>query len=445
MALRSWLASFLCVVLSVGTVLAAGTKRPQPPSQICIGSNCATTPDPTSNVGALKFHPGFYGYFNYGGGNSLSRLGNGHDGRDLSIINTLKPDDNLAGIAIAVLWTTLDTGTSGPSYDWSVTDAYLAAAKSVGKRLWIRVQDTQITKGASVAAGNKSVVPKWLITKYGAQNVELNYAPVGTGVFAKRYNPVVTDAYIALLQALAARYDSEPNFEGVVMFEETAFGVDVSGSSVTVNTPGADYSNDAMFTQLYRLMAAMRDPVKGFKTSNVQLSAGYLFRGADSVANWNAVFEKVEQYKMVAGGPDSWIPAWTYPRLPMTDAAQIANARSLAVYTAAQANPDYKRSLYADEVYRGWKPGSTNWRGRILWGPDVEATDFGGYVTKNMNPIPTLAEIYKIRGAVDQSQYFFFDINYGPTGNYGGPAQQWPAQYAWVKSAGPTNTQNPYK
>jgi len=74
----------------------------------------------------------------------------------------------------------------------------------------------------------------------------------------------------------------------------------------------------------------------------------------------------------------------------------------------------------------------------------VEATDFGGYVTKSMTPIPTLAEIYKIRGPVDKAHYFFFDINYGPTGNYGGAPQQWPAQYAWVKSAGSTNTQNPY-
>jgi hypothetical protein len=442
MALRGWLISLVCASLCVGSVVAA-TKRPQPPPQVCIGNNCVSGSTPPSNVGSLKFHPGFYGYFNYAGGNGLNRLGNGNDGKDLQLINQLTPNDNLAGIAIAVMWTTLDRGTTGPSYDWSVTDAYLAAAKKVGKRLWIRVHDTQITKGASVAAG-RSVVPKWLVNKYGAQNVMLNYEPVGTGVFTKRYNPDVTGAYIDMLQAMAARYDSDPNFEGVVMFEETAFGVDISGSSVTLDTPGADYSNDAMFTQLYRLMAAMRDPNKGFKTSNVLLSANYLFRGADNVTNWQNVLAKVEQYKMVLGGPDSWIPEWVYPRLPMTDTAQITAAGSATALAAAPANPSYKRSLYGDEVYRGWKPGSTNWRGRILFGPDAEATDFGGYVTKNMNPLPTLAEIYKIRGGVDQAHYFFFDINYLPTGNYGGPAQQWAGQYAWVKQAGPTNTKSPY-
>jgi len=438
MALRSWLASILCVTLSVGTVLAAGTKRPQPPPQICIGNNCVTTPDPTGDVGSLKFHPGFYGYFDYASGNTMGTFNN-----DVKIINSTSANDNLAGFALAIWWRTLDTGTTGPKYDFTVPDAYLAAAKAKGKRIWIRVHDTKISKNWSVANGQK-FVPEWLINKYGSQNVHLNYAPVGTGLFAKRYNPVVTAAYIDLLQALAARYDGDPYFEGLTMFEETAFGVDTSGSSVTVSTPGADYSNDAMFTQLYRLMAAMRDPVKGFKTSNVQLAGNYLFKGADSAAAWTDVYTKVEQYKMMIGGPDSWIPAWTWPRTPLTEAAQMANAKSVAAFAAAPLNPDYRRSLYADEVYRGWKPGSTNWRGRILFGPDVEVTDFGGYITKNMNPIPTLAEIYKVRKEIDQAQYFFFDINYQPTGNYGGAPQQWAAQYEWVKSAGSTNTKSPY-
>lgn len=438
MALRSWLASILCVTLSVGTVLAAATKRPQPPPQVCIGSNCVTTTNPTSDVGSLKFHPGFYGYFNYASGNTLGTFNN-----DVKIINSTSANDNLAGFALAIWWRVLDKGTTGPQYDFSVPDAYLAAAKAKGKRIWIRVHDAKISKNWSVANGQK-FVPDWLVNKYGSENVQLNYAPVGTGVFAKRYNPVVTSAYIDLLQALAARYDSDPAFEGVVMFEETAFGVDTSGSSVTTSTPGSDYSNGAMFTQLYRLMAAMRDPVKGFKTSNVQLPGNYLFKGADSPAAWNDVFTKVEQYKMMIGGPDSWIPAWTYPRLPMTDATQLAAGKSAAAFAAATVNPDYKRSLYADEYYRGWKVGSTDWRDRILFGPDVEVTDFGGYVTRNMNPLPTLAEIYKVRKEIDRAQYFFFDINYQPTGNYGGAAQQWPAQYEWVKSAGSTNTKNPY-
>jgi hypothetical protein len=439
MALRGLFAFCLGVaLLSSGAALAQSTKRPQPPPQICIGSNCATTAPASS--GALKFHPGFYGYFNYAGGNTLGRLGNGGDGKDLQVINSLKPNDNFAGVAIAIMWATIDTGTSGPAYDWSVTDAYLKAAKAAGKRLWIRVHDTQITKGASVAAGS-AVVPRWLISKYGAQNVMLNYAPVGTGIFAKRYNPVVTNAYIAMLQALAARYDSDPNFEGVVMFEETAFGVDTSGSTVTTQTPGADYSSDAMFTQLYNLMAAMRDPAKGFQTSNVMLSGNYLFKGADSPAAWTDVLTHVEKYHMVLGGPDSWIPSWTYPRLPMANAAQIPGAATAA---ASAVNPDYHRSIYADEVYRGWKPGSTDWRDRILFGPDVEATDFGGYITRSMNPLPTLAEIWKVRGGLDRAHYFFFDINYGPTGNYGGTAQQWAAQYQWVQSAGSTNTKSPY-
>ncbi len=44
------------------------------------------------------------------------------------------------------MWTTIDNGTSGPSYDWSVIDAYLKAVKAVNKRLWVRVQDATTVK-----------------------------------------------------------------------------------------------------------------------------------------------------------------------------------------------------------------------------------------------------------------------------------------------------------
>jgi hypothetical protein len=259
---------------------------------------------------------------------------------------------------------------------------------------------------------------------------------------AKRYNPVVTSAYIALLQALAARYDSDPMFEGVTMFEETAFGVDISGSSVTVATPGQDYNAGGMFTQLYNLMAAMRDPKLGFKTSNVLLAGNYLFRQSDSAANWTAVLTKVQQYKMVLGGTDSWIEDWTYPDSPYSGPQAVPSLGG-----GKATNPQYFRGMPPDEVYRGWGPGLQDWRGKILFGPDVEATDFGGYITRNMSPIPTLADIWKVRGPkLDKAHYFFFDINYGPTGNYGGAPQQWSTgQYPWVKSVGPTNTTNPYK
>jgi len=97
------------------------------------------------------------------------------------------------------------------------------------------------------------------------------------------------------------------------------------GTSVTLATPGADYAAGSnadapgaptMFGQLYRLMIALRDSNLGFKTSNIQLSANYLFNGSNSAANWMAVLGYVERYHMMLGGTDSWIPAWTYPDLP---------------------------------------------------------------------------------------------------------------------------------
>ena len=436
MALRGLIAFVLGIVLFGSSVALAQstTKRPQPPSQICIGSKCATTPEPSA-AGALKFHPGVYPYFNYSGGTGLSRFG-----KDQTLIATLKPGDNVEGIAIALLWTGIDKGTTGPSYDWSVIDAYLNAVKAVGKRLWVRVQEAELASNASVASGRR-IVPAWLISKYGIENVQANYAPVPRGVAAKRYSPVVTQAYIDMFQAMAARYDSDPSFEGVTIFEETAYQIDNSGTSVTVNTPGADYSEKAMFDNLYALMAGLRDPAKGFKTSNVQVATNYLFRASDSAANWTDVYTHIQKYRMMAGGPDSWIPSWTFPYLPLAEPQPQRGSN-----TAATLNPLFKRGLYADEVMRGWVKGSTDWRGKILFGPDVEATDFGGYITKSMNPLPTLADIWEIRGKVDRAHYFFFDISWEYSGNYGGTAQHWSTgQYPWVKTMGKTNTTNPYQ
>ena len=428
MTIRSILGVALLALLG-STSLQAQTKKPQPPPQLCIGSSCVGA-SAAGASGPLKFHPGFYPYFNYAGGANLSRLNNG----DAALINSLRPNDNVAGIAIAVMWTTIDTGKTAPNYDWSVIDAYLKAVKSVGKRLWVRVQDARYASNMSVANG-AVVVPSWLIAKYGANQVMVDYAPAPRGSAAKRYSQAVTSAYIDMFQAMAARYDGDPSFEGVTLFEETAFGIETGSGAA-----GSDYSPDAMFTQLYNLMAGVRDSQRGFKTSNVMLSANYLFKSSDSATAWTDVLTHVQKYHMVLGGPDSWIPSWTYPNLP-TDGPQQAGPGTRGT------NPDYQRALYSDEVYRGWWAGSNDWRGKILFGPDVEITDIGGYITKNMgSAMPTLDQIWQVRGAVDKSQYFFFDINYKQTGNYGGAAQQWATgEYPWVQKAGPTNTVSPYK
>jgi hypothetical protein len=415
-------------LLSTTAVHAQSTKRPQPPPQVCIGADCVSSPTAPSGD-ALKFHPGFYPYFNYAGGTNMTKFG-----RDQQLISSLKPNDNVAGIAIAIMWRTIDTGTTGPSYDWSVIDAYLKAVKSVNKRLWVRVQDAFYGNGASTAGGSR-VVPDWLINKYGAHNVQIDYDNGPRGVAVKRYSPIVTNAYIAMYQAMAARYDSDPSFEGVTLFEETAYAVDTRAG-----TPGADYNEKGMFDQLYALMAGARDGAKGFKTSNVQVAGNYLFKSSDSAANWNAVLTQIQKYRMMLGGADSFIASWVYPSLP-TASAQVAGPG-----TTAHTNTEYRRNIYSDENYRGWWKGSTDWRGKILFGPDTEITDIGGYITRNMTPIPTIADIWEVRGPkLDRCHYFFFDINWKYSGNYGTAAQQWGAQYPWVQSAGPTNTTNPYQ
>src|ERR1700730_5870099 len=315
--------------LSTSVVQAQSTKRPQPPPQVCIGSDSVSSPTAPSGD-ALKFHPGFYPYFNYAGGTNMTKFS-----RDQTLISSLKPNDKRGRRAIAIMWRTIDTGTTGPSYDWSVIDAYLKAVKGVNKRLWVRVQDAFYGNGASTAGGSR-VVPDWLINKYGAQAVQIDYDNGRRGVAAKRYSAIVTNTYIAMYQAMAARYDSDPSFEGVTLFEETAYAVDTRAG-----TPGADYNEKGMFDQLYALMAGARDGAKGFKTSNVQVAGNYLFKGSDSAANWNAVFTQIQKYRMMLGGADSFIASWVYPSMP-TASAQVAGPG-----TTTHTNTDYRRNIYS--------------------------------------------------------------------------------------------------
>ena len=115
MALRDRL---LCASLGVllSCNLAVAAKRPNPPPQVCIGSTCTTTQPPTT--GSLKYHPGFYPFFNYAGGVSQAKLP-----ADLKLIASLQDNDNVQGIAIAIMWRTIDTGTTGPDSDWSLIEA----------------------------------------------------------------------------------------------------------------------------------------------------------------------------------------------------------------------------------------------------------------------------------------------------------------------------------
>lgn len=414
------------------------------------GSDTIQT-DPAAGGTTLRNNLGIYAFFNVAGGVSAGQFN-----QDKVIIAGTGPGDNLKGFAIHIYWRTIDRGgTSGPVYDWSVVDSYLAACKAVGKQLWIRWCEAIITPSGDTESGTRTV-PTWICSALGgAQNAQVDYnqADGHFGVMSKRYSAALNTYWIAFLKAFVARYDNEPFMEGFSIYEETAADVGTTGTSVTLATPGADYSEAGMLTQMLRIGAAVRDPAQiNCQHLNVVFGANYLFRTSDNQSSWDQVFNMCINNRMGLMGPDTWIESWTYPDLPYTTDAQKHYPTQNA--TNANTNPNRKRGLPADDFYRGWYGGS-DYRGRVLWAPDCEVTDMGGYITKNMSPVPTAADLFVVRNGLDKCHYFFFDCIYsgmGYTGNGtgafpgAGPAQEWhTGQYPWVKTAGPTNTDHPYQ
>jgi hypothetical protein len=414
------------------------------------------------NPTSITSNFGLYAWFDYAGGVDNGRYTNG----DKGIIEATAPGDGLTGFGAHQMWRTIDSGSgSAAVYDWSVIDNYIASCAKVGKKLWWRFHEALISQKWSVANGQR-VVPTWISNAMGGpQFSQFNYSTVAPGILSKRYNATLVQYWINFLKAFVARYDNNPVMEGFTIYEETAINGDSSGTSVTVATPGADYSNQGCQDQLIRIINAVRDPAQiNCKRLACTIGQNYLFAGFDSQARWDQIFQACIANNVGMTGPDSWIEDWTYENIPYTNKnypQQNANGSK----TDPTYNTKKNRGLYTDRIYRGWY-GGTDYRGKILWAPDMELTDSGGYVTKNMNPVPTPADIWKVRGpGLDNSHYFFFDVLYGPTGYKAknsdgtlvspnqGPAQAWndsanptAGVYNWVKTVKPvTNHVSPYK
>lgn len=415
-------------------------------------------------VGSLRFFPGFYGCFDYGGSGGTST---GRATVDANYIVTQHPitpangipPDNLQGFSWTINWRTMDTGTTtGPVYNFSVNDQMVAACHNRNKRYWIWVNPYALSAGTthSCSAGTKCV-PDWLINTQGMLACQGNYSTLGRGTFPKMYNSVIANAFFDLLVSLINRYESDPLCEGIGVGIGSALpsfnGVDTVGTRYPNVNYNSDYSDAGMVAWYNSL--AVRFRVQS-KILNLWLTTDYLFNEAGSSSwsgqdvQWGQFFDNCIANKACVGGPDSWTRSWIYPQVPFTSTGQ----NSYAPHT----NPTYQRSVYSDGVYRGWRsanPGvGVGYRGRIKFCGCIELTEMGGYIGQY-----TPADIWSWRGpSLDNSHYMHVDINYSGTGNFGinnAPNTLWIASaayettygqsvYPWIQGAGSTNVVNPY-
>lgn len=210
---------FPATILFSTPLLAA---PPAAPTGLCLqtteGTQCAeddTTPSSPSNIIAPKkvntnnFHPGHY-----------IRVG---DKESVTRINQVLDVPGFVGLKKGYVWR--DIESSEGVYDFSQIESDLAYLKSVGKQLWIVIQDTEWS------TSNQPKVPAymWTNSKYGCD-------PKYYGTYQRSaqqggwlpciWNENVLARYKALYAALGKRFNKEPNFEGMNLGETSTGSTD---------------------------------------------------------------------------------------------------------------------------------------------------------------------------------------------------------------------------
>ena len=143
-------------VLTVGSSLAAtATRRPSPPPQVCIGSNCVTT---TPGSGQVKWNPGHYGA---SGGLAYP---NDQFSKFTPEMDDMLKDDWIKGYRIFITWSAPDAGpvsfhgsvggaTKG-TLSSTVNDGSYWTAFDNGEYRQVTVSGTSVSWTGALSAGS---------------------------------------------------------------------------------------------------------------------------------------------------------------------------------------------------------------------------------------------------------------------------------------------------
>lgn len=215
---------------------------------------------------ALKYHPGHYIALNDWDG-------------PVQMIEAVKP--GVRGLLKRYPWRDLEP-TFG-SYDFSQIQSDLALARDHGMQLVVMVEDKSFSLDVMMT-------PRYLWA-----NHTLPYT--AGGQVAKRWAPWVTERMAALTQAMGARFDRDPNFEGIA-FQESAMGFTAAIQKQHGYTP--ERYRDA-------LIAVLTATRKHFPTSQIFWFQNYLEGGQAYIGQ---IADAVESLGIALGGPDVLPDSW---------------------------------------------------------------------------------------------------------------------------------------
>lgn len=223
---------------------------------------------------ALDWHPGHYVTTS---GNNITT------GAIDTVVNYVNARSYLKGAVIRPFWRQLET--SEGVYDFSLIDHALSTL-GAGKYFWLQIQTAIF---GSAGAGPEDLLPAYLCTP----TYDGGAYDDGTDVKTKLWNASVMDRKIALIQALAAEYNTVENFEGVITGE--------TAMSLATSEGTSNYTPAAFATQLQRLFQASR---AAFTKKQLLTYVNYI-SGSGGSNYFQPVLDAARSANYVVGGPDS--------------------------------------------------------------------------------------------------------------------------------------------
>jgi len=284
------------------------------------GPTPSPTPPPnTCNSNGIKWHPGNYVWLDM----------NTSQAAHFAVINQLGSDATIKGFQIVISWSALEGATKGDySKGFALIDSYLAelAKQPTKKYLFLQIKERGF--GGHIPPAQQSptdgLVPQYLATPEYGGGIEYPQTG-GISVIAKSWTQPVMDRLIALSQAYAARYDTNPNFETLSLGETVIGGI--------TNTNVYDI-------QIRRWMDASK---LAWKHTQMRLNANFDY-GPSGMAD--LITYSTTGGGVVVGGPDilPWSPTGAqkifaadpqaYQKYPIVGEYQSSNYRSPTVTAA---------------------------------------------------------------------------------------------------------------
>jgi hypothetical protein len=294
------------------------STRALPPFSITVNSTASTSPStPTSTTPIPPPRKAGYGHY------FATRYQDGP-----ADVAMLCEQAGVKGVLMRRTWSQVEP-TVG-AYDFQAIDqtfAAIAASRNPGCQLWVMVEYKSF--GPSPV---RHPAPAYL-ARYQALNSE------GVASSLMMWEPVVGDAYVRLMQALAARYDANPRFEGFVM-QESALGF--FGEYSQDVAAGGTYTADRWRDALVRYVGACG---AAFKQSRCMAFMNFIRGGTEHMAAVSRAIAAVPNNRACMSGPDL-----------LPDNKTLYDSRS-AVYEVLTRHPGCRSNSAQNDSYAIWRYG----------------------------------------------------------------------------------------